>query len=193
MMSYLYCKHLRIQLLEPQALDFTSRLFKDVLHFFVFVLVAVSLSHVTAAIMVWFSGAVRSIGVDPLTLEGGLIYQTVLGLLGATGINAHNMLFAIKQQIYAATEANMAAWQAGEASLNVISQGFYDAFLSMGGSGNSVCLLLCILIFARERNHIMLALAAAPLVMFNINEVLLFGLPIIFNPILIIHLCWCLW
>ncbi|TON77830.1 hypothetical protein CGH50_29505, partial [Vibrio parahaemolyticus] len=72
----------------------------------------------------------------------------------------HNMLFAIKQQIYAATEANMAAWQAGEASLNVISQGFYDAFLSMGGSGNSVCLLLCILIFARERNHIMLALAA---------------------------------
>lgn len=105
MMSYLYCKHLRIQLLEPQALDFTSRLFKDVLHFFVFVLVAVSLSHVTAAIMVWFSGAVRSIGVDPLTLEGGLIYQTVLGLLGATGINAHNMLFAIKQQIYAATEA----------------------------------------------------------------------------------------
>ncbi|MCV5976892.1 PTS transporter subunit EIIC, partial [Escherichia coli] len=80
----------------------------------------------------------------------------------------------------------MAAWQAGEASLNVISQGFYDAFLSMGGSGNSVCLLLCILIFARERNHIMLALAAAPLVMFNINEVLLFGLPIIFNPILII-------
>ncbi|MCV5391346.1 PTS transporter subunit EIIC, partial [Escherichia coli] len=56
----------------------------------------------------------------------------------------------------------------------------------MGGSGNSVCLLLCILIFARERNHIMLALAAAPLVMFNINEVLLFGLPIIFNPILII-------
>lgn len=128
MMSYLYCKHLRIQLLEPQALDFTSRLFKDVLHFFVFVLVAVSLSHVTAAIMVWFSGAVRSIGVDPLTLEGGLIYQTVLGLLGATGINAHNMLFAIKQQIYAATEANMAAWQAGEASLNVISQVFTTPF-----------------------------------------------------------------
>ncbi len=79
--------------------------------------------------MVWFSGAVRSIGVDPLTLEGGLIYQTVLGLLGATGINAHNMLFAIKQQIYAATEANMAAWQAGEASLNVISQGFTTPFV----------------------------------------------------------------
>ncbi|MCV5803757.1 PTS transporter subunit EIIC, partial [Escherichia coli] len=80
----------------------------------------------------------------------------------------------------------MAAWQTGEASLNVISQGFYDAFLSMGGSGNSISLLLCLLLFAKERNHILLALAAAPLLMFNINEVLLFGLPIIFNPILVV-------
>lgn len=56
----------------------------------------------------------------------------------------------------------------------------------MGGSGNSISLLLCVLMFARERNHLMLALAAMPLVIFNINEVLLFGLPIIFNPILIV-------
>ncbi|MEF1307755.1 PTS transporter subunit EIIC, partial [Vibrio owensii] len=97
-----------------------------------------------------------------------------------------NLLFAIKQQIFAATEANMMAWQAGDAPLNVISQGFYDAFMSMGGSGNSISLLLCVLMFARERNHLMLALAAMPLVIFNINEVLLFGLPIIFNPILIV-------
>ncbi len=68
----------------------------------------------------------------------------------------------------------------------MISQGFYDAFMSMGGSGNSISLLFCVLMFAKERNHLMLALAAMPLVIFNINEVLLFGLPIIFNPILII-------
>ncbi|WP_337124110.1 hypothetical protein, partial [Staphylococcus aureus] len=44
--SYVYCKSFRIELLDPQAMDFSSRLFKDVLHFFVFVLFAVSLSHV---------------------------------------------------------------------------------------------------------------------------------------------------
>ena len=144
------------------------------------------MSHFTAIFMALFGGMVRDLGVDPLTLTGGLMYQTVLGLLGSIGINGHNLLFAIKQQIFAATEANMMAWQAGDAPLNVISQGFYDAFMSMGGSGNSISLLLCVLMFARERNHLMLALAAMPLVIFNINEVLLFGLPIIFNPILIV-------
>ncbi len=73
----------------------------------------------------------------------------------------------------------------GEASLNVLGQGFYDAFLSMGGSGNSISLLLCILLFSKDRRHITLALSALPLVIFNINELLLFGLPIIFNPTLI--------
>ncbi|MGR5130964.1 EAL domain-containing protein [Vibrio alfacsensis] len=184
--TYVYCSVFKIRLLEPQALDFSSRLIKHVAHFFAFVLVALALSHI-AAVLIAFSGeAIRDIGADPLTLEGGLIYQMILGLLGSIGINGHNMLFTTKQQIYAATEANMAAWQAGEASLNVISQGFYDAFMSMGGSGNSISLLLCVLLFARERNHVMLALAAMPLVIFNINEVLLFGLPIIFNPLLIV-------
>ncbi|WP_442788926.1 EAL domain-containing protein [Grimontia sp. NTOU-MAR1] len=40
--------------------------------------------------------------------------------------------------------------------------------------------------FSREKRHIALALSALPLVMFNINELLLFGLPIIFNPTLIL-------
>ncbi|MGU3844198.1 EAL domain-containing protein, partial [Vibrio diabolicus] len=121
--SYVYCKSFRIELLDPQAMDFSSRLFKDVLHFFVFVLFAVSLSHVTAAVMDAFTTTVAGLNFDPLTFTGGLFYQSILSLLGAAGINGHNMLFAIKQQIYAATEANMAAWQTGEASLNVISQG----------------------------------------------------------------------
>ena len=88
--------------------------------------------------------------------------------------------------LFAVTQENLAAWQAGQAPLHTISQGFYDAFLSMGGSGNSISLLLCILLFSRDRKHLMLAFAALPMVLFNINEVLLFGLPIIFNPLLII-------
>ena len=184
--TYAYFSVFTLRLLEPQGLDFSSRLVKHVLHFFSFTLVALFLSHVITFTIALTKGPISSISVDPLTLEGGLIYQTILGLLGSIGINAHNLLFTTKQQIYAMTEANIAAWQAGEASLNVISQGFYDAFLSMGGSGSSISLLLCVLLFAKERNHSMLALAAMPLVIFNINEVLLFGLPIIFNPLLIV-------
>ncbi len=94
---------------------------------------------------------IGNMSADPLTFTGGLIYQTILGLLGAIGINGHNMLFAVKQTIYSETQQNMTDWAAGEATLNIINQGFYDAFMSMGGSGNSISLLLCILLFSKEK------------------------------------------
>lgn len=186
LITFIYCTRFSLQQLEPQALDFSSRLFKHVLHFFVFIASALFLSKIAAKAIEIFSSFIASFSADPLTFTGGFLYQTLLGLLGAIGINGHNMLFTTKQAIFAETQQNMADWLAGEAPLHIINQGFYDAFMSMGGSGNSISLLLCILFFSKERNHKMLALAAFPLVIFNINEVLLFGLPIIFNPLLII-------
>ncbi len=186
LVTFIYCTRFNLLQLEPQALDFSSRLFKHMLHFFVFIGSALFLSKVVVKVIEYFTSLISGLSLDPLTFSGGLIYQTLLGLLGAIGINGHNMLFSTKQTIYSATQENMTAWATGETPLNIISQGFYDAFMSMGGSGNSISLLLCVLIFSKERNHIMLALAALPLVIFNINEVLLFGLPIIFNPLLII-------
>lgn len=184
--TYLYCYRFNLQQLEPQSLDFPSRLFKHVFHFFAFISSAFFLSKIIVKAINYFTTLIGNINVDPLTFSGGLIYQTILGLLGSIGINGHNMLFAIKQTIYAETQKNIANWEVGEAPLHIINQGFYDVFMSMGGSGNTISLLLCILLFSKEKNHIMLAVAALPLMMFNINEILLFGLPIIFNPLLII-------
>lgn len=186
LITFMYCTRFNLQQLEPQALDFSSRLFKHVFHFFTFISAAFLLSKLMMKVINYMTALIGNMSADPLTFTGGLIYQTILGLLGAIGINGHNMLFAVKQTIYSETQQNMTDWAAGEATLNIINQGFYDAFMSMGGSGNSISLLLCILLFSKEKNHIMLALAAFPLVMFNINEVLLFGLPIIFNPLLIV-------
>ncbi|MGS0681790.1 EAL domain-containing protein [Shewanella sp. 125m-7] len=175
-----------IRLLDPNSFDFASRLAKYIVHIFGFSILALLLSQLVMRIGTYLDTVISSVGLDPLTFTGGLLYQTLLGILGSVGINGHNMLFTIKQQIYADTLTNIEAWHAGEASINIISQGFYDAFMSMGGSGNSISLLLCVLIFSRKYNHRMLAVAAIPMVMFNINEVLLFGLPILFNPIMII-------
>ncbi|MGF1725589.1 EAL domain-containing protein [Photobacterium nomapromontoriensis] len=181
-----YCTRLNLRTLEPQAIDFAARLFKHVIHFFIFAVLALLLSTVSTYFIGVLTALIKAVQPDPLTFSGGLIYQGILGLLGSIGINGHNLLFSVKQMLYAVTQENLLAWQAGEAQLNIISQGFYDAFMSMGGSGNSISLLLCVLLFSKERNHIMLAIAALPMVMFNINEVLLFGLPIIFNPLLIV-------
>ena len=172
--------------LVPQSLEFAAVLSRQVRHFFCFAMLCLVLSLSSPALLPWLASLLEALTPDPLVLWGGLGYQLTLGLLGAIGINGHNFLLPLKQQLFHSTAQNLQAWQAGEAPLNVLSQGFYDAFMSMGGSGNSICLLLCILIFSRNRHHRLLALAASPMVLFNINEVLLFGLPVIFNPLLII-------
>ncbi|WP_299809061.1 EAL domain-containing protein [uncultured Shewanella sp.] len=184
--TYLYYLYFPVRLLDPNSYDFASRLIKYIFHIFSFSIFALLLSQLVIFTGTYLETLVSTVGLDPMTFSGGLIYQTLLGILGAVGINGHNLLFAIKQQIYADTLTNIEAWRAGEASINIISQGFYDAFLSMGGSGNCISLLLCVLIFSRNDNHRTLAIVAIPMVIFNINEVLLFGLPILFNPIMII-------
>lgn len=186
LLTLLYSRSFTLPALAPQSLDFAASLGRHVAHFFCFALFCLLLSVVSPWLLQQLGAMLVRLTPDPLTLSGGLLYQFSLGLLGAIGINGHNFLLATKQMLFHVTEQNLLAWQAAEAPLNVISQGFYDAFMSMGGSGNSISLLLCILLFPRSRNHLLLALAAAPMVLFNINEVLLFGLPIIFNPLLII-------
>ncbi len=64
MMTYVYCCVFKIRLLEPQALDFSSRLLKHVVHFFLFVLIALAVSRLTAFIMALFGGMIRGLGVD---------------------------------------------------------------------------------------------------------------------------------
>lgn len=184
--SVVCCVSFRLFPLDPSRLDFVSALYKQVGHFFVFLLVTICFTKLTGFIIYESQIFKEHLTLNPLTFSGGLTYQFVLGLLGAVGINGHNFLFRAKQQLYEDTQSNIAAWQVGEEPLNILGQGFYDAFLSLGGSGISLSLLLCILFFSKDRRHLTLALSALPLVMFNINELLLFGLPIIFNPTLII-------
>lgn len=184
--SAMCCISFRLFPLDPSRIDFVRTLYKHVLHFFCFLIVTLILAKLTSIIIGLSKDASHFIFINPLTFSGGLAYQFILGLLGAIGLNGHNLLFRSKQQLFESTQQNIAAWQAGDESLNIIGQGFYDAFLSMGGSGNSISLVFCILLFSQDRRHIALALSALPLVMFNINELLLFGLPIIFNPTLIV-------
>ncbi|WP_456072983.1 EAL domain-containing protein [Enterovibrio calviensis] len=180
------CISFRLYPLNPLRADFVSSLYKQVAHFFGFLLLTMAFSGLTKAIISHFDKYRDLLMIDPLTFDGGVIYLFILGTLGSVGINGHNFLFRVKQQLFEDTQINLAAWEAGEATLNILGQGFYDAFMSIGGSGNSLSLLACILLFSKDRRHTALALSALPLVIFNINELLLFGLPIVFNPILIV-------
>lgn len=184
--SSFWCSLTQLRYIDPSRLDFARSVYKQVFHFLGFVLLTALMAKMVEVIIHESDFISDNLTIDPLTFTGGLFYQFILSLLGAIGLNGHNFLFTIKQNLYESTQQNIFLWENGEAPLNIISQGFYDAFLAIGGSGNMLSLLLCILIFSKDKCHITLAFAAIPLVMFNINELLLFGLPVIFNPALII-------
>ena len=68
----------------------------------------------------------------------------------------------------------------------ILSKEFFDCFVLMGGCGTTICLLIALLSFSRNRAQRRLGLTAAFPMIFNINELMVFGLPIVFNPIMLI-------
>ena len=68
----------------------------------------------------------------------------------------------------------------------IFSKTFFDVFVIMGGCGTSVCILIAILAFSKHGKFKNLARYAALPVFLNINEMITFGLPIIWNPILLV-------
>lgn len=104
------------------------------------------------------------------------------------GIHGANIIEPFMQTINIdSVAANMKAIEAGVEAPYIITKPFFDAFVNMGGSGTSIALILAIFIVARKNKQYMTVgkLSVAP-GLFNINEPLLFGLPIILNPMLFI-------
>lgn len=56
----------------------------------------------------------------------------------------------------------------------------------IGGCGTALCLLISLLIFSRRRSSLHLSKISVVPMLFNINETMIFGLPVILNPIMFI-------
>lgn len=127
---------------------------------------------------------VPSIGVD--SLVGGLWYELVRNLLWTIGINGHVVLAGYKQELYQLSIDSFAMYRSLDGELPILTSSFYDVYAGIGGAGNTLSLVLCMLLFTKNRGYRSLAAATLVLSIFNINEPVLFGLPVIFNPVLII-------
>lgn len=68
----------------------------------------------------------------------------------------------------------------------IFSKSMFDTYVVMGGCGTTICVLIALFFFFRRDRMNQLAKLAFPTVIFNLNEVLNFGLPIVFNPVLAI-------
>ena len=115
----------------------------------------------------------------------GFLFVLLSSLLWFFGIHGSDTLEGVMQTYFApGLAANQTA--AGGAAGTVLTKEFFDCFVLMGGCGATICLLIAILLFSRNRARRGLGLTAAFPMIFNINELMVFGLPIIFNPVMLI-------
>ena len=117
---------------------------------------------------------------------GSICTVFAISILWSVGINSGSMVNGFVRPFWLENQAeNIAALQAGQPLPHVITEQFFD-MIWMGGAGVTLSLLLAIVIFAKSK-HIK-SVGAIGIVpgIFNINEPVLFGLPIILNPIMLI-------
>lgn len=114
-----------------------------------------------------------------------LVFMTTL--LWCFGIHGTQTLKAIYEPILLAAFAeNEAAYAAGTAIPNIINTPFMSCFSTITGAGITGGLVIAILLFSKREDYRAIAKLEIPCAIFNINEPLVFGLPIVMNPILAI-------
>lgn len=121
------------------------------------------------------------------SLPGVLVFSLISSVFWAVGLHGDSMISGIVNPLMLALIAeNAAAVEAGGAAGNIVNWAFYRVFRATGGTGMMIGLTIAILLIGkREENRSIAKLTLVPN-LFNINEICMFGIPIVLNPILII-------
>lgn len=107
-----------------------------------------------------------------------ILYQFIVWFFWWFGIHGYNVTAAIQNMVYMPAQL---ANQAGDASY-VFSNGFFEELTLLQVMG----LVLAIFIFSKKASWRAVAKVGSPAMLFNIQEPIAFGLPIVLNPILFI-------
>ena len=124
-----------------------------------------------------------------------MFMYVLISLFWLVGIHGNNMLSAVKEPIFRPMlYANTALFTEGKTialTPEIKAHGYYTMNLTMmqmfaewGGAGVTLSLIIAIFIFSkREDNRAIATLSIVP-GLFNINETMTFGIPLVLNPIL---------
>jgi PTS system cellobiose-specific IIC component len=106
-----------------------------------------------------------------------LLYQFIVWFFWWFGIHGHNVTAAVQNMVYMPAQL---ANQAGDAAY-IFSNGFFEA-----GLMHIMGLVIAIFLFSKRDSWRAVAKVGAPAMLFNIQEPITFGLPIVLNPILLV-------
>jgi cellobiose PTS system EIIC component len=120
------------------------------------------------------------------TLPGILVYAFMVTLLWSVGINGDNAMDAIVAPIFLQyLSMNVIAMAQGEPLPYITAYGFFTAFVNVGGTGATIALAL-IMFNSKEPGFRKISRVSMPTQIFQINEPIFFGFPIVLNPIFMI-------
>jgi len=117
------------------------------------------------------------------TLPGILVYAFLVTMLWSVGINGDNAMDAIVAPIFLHYLAkNAEAMVAHQPLPYITALGFFTTFVNVGGTGATIALAL-IMWNSKEPGYRKVSRLSLPTQIFQINEPIFFGFPIVLNPI----------
>ena len=105
----------------------------------------------------------------------GLLFIVLISVMWFFGIHGNNVLNQVAEDMFVSVIPGQ-----------IVSKSFIDAFVNMGGTGCTLGLLIAMMLFAKRSTTKRLSRMAFLPSIFNIGELLVFGLPVIYNPLMLL-------
>lgn len=121
------------------------------------------------------------------TLPSVWILVLLVTFFWSFGIHGVSIVGSIARPLWLVLlEQNSTAAAAGQTLPAIAAEPFFQWFIWIGGSGCTIGLVICLAIFAKSSYAKQLGRVALVPGIFNINEPIIFGAPVVLNPTLII-------
>lgn len=129
----------------------------------------------------------KPLGVLGGSLIGSLVAVFLVQLLWSCGLHGASIVGGVMGPIWLSSmDVNRLAFQAGEDLPNIFTAQFFDLFVYIGGSGATLALVVAMLFRAESQQMKQLGRLSVGPGIFNINEPITFGMPIVMNPLMIV-------
>ncbi|MCR5795739.1 MAG: PTS transporter subunit EIIC [Solobacterium sp.] len=143
-----------------------------------------SYGSVTMLIYGLLKAPLTAMAASPLTF---MLLLLICNVLWFFGIHGGMVATSIMSVLYTElTLENLAAYGAGQALPNIIIQPAWFAMGNIGGSGCAIGLCLCLALFSRSERYKALNKISLPSGICGISEPMVFGFPLVLNPIMLI-------
>lgn len=118
-----------------------------------------------------------------------LFFNFMTNILWFFGLHGGNIVGSITNPVYTPLALeNLAAFEAGETVMPYIITGSFGKTFTFGGVGSMFGLAILMTFFAKSKQYKMLGKLSLPTTFFFINEPLLFGIPVVLNPLFFLPL-----